>query len=879
MTQEKHVFVFDRDSDTASMRILLSQQGFKITEVNWGKLSDVPEISRYQIVILCMQRDLPNGRNFTSELFKYLTDKRIQVIPVIGSCAEHDFNMITEIVKSVDQHSNLYSIFDRDKNTILEIVHRHFSKNAPEAEEMTVEEVTMIYKSDAMRKIDESIQIAAESDITVLITGETGVGKGVVAQKIHQLSKRKDRSFVRKTLAVLSGSLFESELFGHVKGAYTGAYNDKKGVFEQANGGTLFLDEIGDVPLDLQVKILQVLDDGTFSRVGDPELVKVDIRLIAATNQSLPELIRNGRFREDLYYRLSVFPISIPPLRERREDILVLAQHFLSKINKREKKSISGFLNEALTEMNAYPWPGNARELYNKIERAVVFCRGNNISSLDLEYKTSSLSKKESGILAVATVPELSSQPAESPHTSSTGSEDIGLTWVNQELLSTLHEINHGWPDDEASHRTEKIHYLITAWALRIGKKNYKKAGLYWILMAIRSQMSMDGATADEAEIRERLKLKNIEQYHNCTNTDRWNFAQDDFPSTFFEHEIKKLLNEIQSRRYVNTNEHGKPDSGSEPQVSEMPAGGSSGAGGRDGTGKQGVYLEALYSKLSRALSKRRTQIIIAIAVTAILVFAVLGWSFFQKHRAPRSLWKLEQPIGVVKEHPRDLSGALGLSEDEIIAIPSSQLPKIGSGYGIMKIEYRGSEFRSVTFLKNTPFEKTQAIDPPYRKLHFHGAVSIEQGNIQDSSSHKGYGTLDVYSMSPTGILTLLNGRSPIFFIPSQLSAKHFDEIVRSSADPAGMTLLLNSAYQRKEGVLSLDSELQDYLLDVNRGTTTANRIMELASELPVGLGERFSDFSFEIPAPGGESGEIAMAVNYGSWAIVIEKLEIEGSD
>ena len=216
----------------------------------------------------------------------------------------------------------------------------------------------------------------AASPSAVLIRGESGTGKELLAEAIHAASPRAARPFVKVHCAALSQSLLESELFGHVKGAFTGADRDRVGRFEQANGGTLFLDEIGDINLEVQTKLLRVLQEMSFERVGSSQPITVDVRILAATHQDLEAMIRAGRFREDLYYRLNVFSLRTPPLRERKEDIFELAVHFLGRHAERIGKAVTHLDEEAVEALVAYDWPGNIRELENVIERAVVLADG-----------------------------------------------------------------------------------------------------------------------------------------------------------------------------------------------------------------------------------------------------------------------------------------------------------------------------------------------------------------------------------------------------------------------------------------------------------------------------------------------------------------------
>jgi len=241
----------------------------------------------------------------------------------------------------------------------------------------------IIGTSKALKKVLGKVEQVAATDCTVLILGETGTGKELIARAIHNISGRSDRPLVKVNCAALPANIIESELFGHEKGAFTGAYARKIGRFELANCGTIFLDEIGDLQLDLQVKLLRVLQDGEFERLGNPNTIKVDVRIIAATNRDLEKAIENGTFREDLYYRLNVFPIKMPSLRERKEDIPFLVNHFVKKHGKKIGKKIDFIPQNVMDQLLSYHWPGNIRGLENIIERAVIVCKGNRLEPGD----------------------------------------------------------------------------------------------------------------------------------------------------------------------------------------------------------------------------------------------------------------------------------------------------------------------------------------------------------------------------------------------------------------------------------------------------------------------------------------------------------------
>jgi formate hydrogenlyase transcriptional activator len=234
----------------------------------------------------------------------------------------------------------------------------------------------IIGESEGIRKVLQQVEQVAGTDMTVLILGETGTGKELVARAVHERSERRERSLVKVNCSALPGELIESELFGHEKGAFTGATGRQVGRFELADGGTVFLDEVGDLPLKLQAKLLRVLQEGEFERLGSGKTIKVDVRVIAATNRNLAEAMQRGRFRLDLYYRLNVYPIQIPALRERREDIGLLAQTFLGEVSRRLGRVFDPIPGEVLEVLRRYEWPGNVRELQNVVERAAVVSSG-----------------------------------------------------------------------------------------------------------------------------------------------------------------------------------------------------------------------------------------------------------------------------------------------------------------------------------------------------------------------------------------------------------------------------------------------------------------------------------------------------------------------
>jgi two-component system response regulator HydG len=244
----------------------------------------------------------------------------------------------------------------------------------------------IIGNSAPMEKVKEMLAMVAPTDSTVLLQGESGTGKGLVARRIHELSKRRGYPYISVDCGSLVKTLFESELFGHVKGAFTGADATQRGKFEMSHGGTLFFDEISNINLEIQAKLLKAVEERAISKVGDHKVVRVDVRLISATNRNLQEALAGGTFREDLFFRLNVVSIVLPPLRERKEDIAPLVTHFLARFSEKQGKAIKGFSANAMKALMQYSWPGNVRELENTIERLFVFAQGETITSQDLVY-------------------------------------------------------------------------------------------------------------------------------------------------------------------------------------------------------------------------------------------------------------------------------------------------------------------------------------------------------------------------------------------------------------------------------------------------------------------------------------------------------------
>jgi two-component system response regulator AtoC len=308
-------------------------------------------------------------------------------VPVVMITAHGSVENAVEAVK-LGAFDYIEKPFDQEQ--IRQIVDKALKTHAFSRRDARLEEPAgrgrfrLVGEGPAIRQVYAVIEKVADTPSTVLITGESGTGKELIARALHEYSSRHKGPFIKINCAAIPKTLMESELFGYEKGAFTGAVGAKPGRFELAHGGTLFLDEIGEIPVEMQVKLLRVLQESEFERVGGIKTIKVDVRLVAATNRDLHAEVAAAAFREDLYYRLNVVPIHLPPLRERRQDIPLLVDHFINKFNERLKKQISGIEPEGIDRLVSYNWPGNIRELENVIERTMLFGEGPTIRALDL---------------------------------------------------------------------------------------------------------------------------------------------------------------------------------------------------------------------------------------------------------------------------------------------------------------------------------------------------------------------------------------------------------------------------------------------------------------------------------------------------------------
>lgn len=354
----------------ADVGVLLVDQrmpGMSGTELLSRAASRYPDVARILLTAYADMDTLAEAIN-ESKVSRYIAkpwDNR-ELTMIVRSAMEtfvlrrRNALLLEENARLVEQLRQANAELERENVSLRWEVHRTYNLD------------NVIGVSPAMKEVMRLVEKAIRSSATVLIAGETGTGKEVIARAIHYNGPRRAKRFVAQNCASLPESLLESELFGHVRGAFTGAIRDHRGLFEEADGGTIFLDEIGDMPLSMQVKLLRVLEEGEIRRVGGQDPIKVDVRVISATHRNLRERIEAGLFRQDLYYRLDVFRIDLPPLRERDGDITLLARHFFDKYTQRAGKPLKGITQAALDALNAYPFPGNVRELENEIERAVA---------------------------------------------------------------------------------------------------------------------------------------------------------------------------------------------------------------------------------------------------------------------------------------------------------------------------------------------------------------------------------------------------------------------------------------------------------------------------------------------------------------------------
>jgi len=374
---ERILVVDDDENLLKSIKKVLRLEQYSVdTLINAQQAEEWLESESYQCLLLDVKMPVVNGMDLLKQVIH-----KYPALPVIMISGQSDIETAVQSIKDgaydfIEKPINPERLLIAVKNATQRF---HLQATSESIFSELQKQFSLIGQSKALKNIVNQIMDVARTPAKVLILGESGTGKELVAWAIHHNSQRKGKPYIKINCAAIPGDLLESELFGHRKGSFTGALSDRKGKLIEADGGSLFLDEIGDMSLQLQAKLLRVLEDNTIEVIGENLPRKVDVRIIAATNQNLDELIAQGKFREDLYYRLNVIKISIPPLRERREDTLPLAYHFLEEFSNIYNKPVLAVKSPAETLLINYDWPGNVRQLRNTIEKMVIFCHSNEI--------------------------------------------------------------------------------------------------------------------------------------------------------------------------------------------------------------------------------------------------------------------------------------------------------------------------------------------------------------------------------------------------------------------------------------------------------------------------------------------------------------------
>ncbi len=383
--QNPTILIADDDKSHRLMLTTMMQEwGFRTQEAGDGKQAlDIIRATPVDLILMDMRMPNMDGIESTRAIARHNPAIPIVIVTAYSSIPTAveamksgafdyvtkpiDFEALRLVMNRAMEHTRLIDENERLRRQLAGL----------QAADMTGE-------SPAMRKLMEMISLVAPAEATVLITGESGTGKGLVARTIHANSSRKEKPLVEVNCAAIPENLVESELFGHEKGAFTGADKLRKGRFSMAHSGTIFLDEIGELPLAMQAKLLRVIQEGEIQRVGSDSAIPVDVRILAATNRKIEKMVSDGVFREDLYYRLNVFALHVPPLKERVEDIPALAQTFLTRFSKKNRKTVRGIAPRAMDLLLRYTWPGNVRELENAMERAVILLQGEYVSPAEL---------------------------------------------------------------------------------------------------------------------------------------------------------------------------------------------------------------------------------------------------------------------------------------------------------------------------------------------------------------------------------------------------------------------------------------------------------------------------------------------------------------
>ena len=385
---EKILIVDDELNMRLVLKALLNKEGYDVvTAADGFEALKILKGGDVEVVVTDMKMPKLDGMGLLERVIREYPSMPVIIITAHGT--------IATAVDALKKGAFDYITKPFDQDELKSVIHKAIKTRRLSEEELflspdEIDRQGIVGSSEPMLKIYDTIKKVAPTSTTVLITGETGTGKDLIAYVIHKNSPRKNNPFVKINCAAITENLIESELFGHEKGAFTGAVSMKPGKFELADKGTLFLDEVGEIPRDMQVKLLRMLQDQEFERVGGLRTIKVDVRLITATNRNLLQDVKEGRFREDLYYRLNVFPTHLPPLRERKEDVLPLTDYFIEKFNRKLDRSVKHIDSQVKEILVRYDWPGNIRELENFIERIVLMTAGDTITFADIpqEWKS-----------------------------------------------------------------------------------------------------------------------------------------------------------------------------------------------------------------------------------------------------------------------------------------------------------------------------------------------------------------------------------------------------------------------------------------------------------------------------------------------------------
>ncbi|MAE73811.1 MAG: DNA-binding response regulator [Bdellovibrionaceae bacterium] len=406
MSGQRIVIIDDDTSLRTALFRALDRKGFQVVTANSCREGEALAQSQAQLDLALIDLRLPDGNGI--ELMSRM--KKLQ--PQMQSIILTGFGTIETAVDATQKGAFHFITKPFNLDEILSIIDKAISHSSLERENLQLKQAlhtkyrfgNIVGQSEAIQNVLSMVEKIADSESTTLVTGESGTGKELIAKALHYNSGRANKPFVPINCGAIPAELLESELFGHIKGAFTGAINNRMGRFEMANGGTLFLDEIGDMSPTLQVKLLRVLQERRIEPVGSTKSIEVDVRVVAATNINLEEAVEQGRFREDLFYRLNVIPIHIPPLRERRSDIPLLFHHFMEVYNSSRNRNLSGISNDALEQLYNHDWPGNIRELENLVERITILRGEGEVRLIDLPDKYRK--NNRTSVVSAAEIPE-----------------------------------------------------------------------------------------------------------------------------------------------------------------------------------------------------------------------------------------------------------------------------------------------------------------------------------------------------------------------------------------------------------------------------------------------------------------------------------------